>query len=164
MTRRPHGGSRPLRPASHMNRPTSFLLVFCVGLASYGCIEPSGFTKVASIEGRWTGRVVAVTAVDARGNSIPAAALKLTAGPTWVLREDLGGGREPLLVQGPPKEYVLIDPGTLPVGRRVEVEGKTIVLYAASWPAPDRVTRTRRPEGDSRNEHVLVVHRIHTLD
>ena len=130
-------------------------------LASLGCIGSSGFTKIASIDGRWSGTVVAISAVDSRGNTVPAAALRLHNGQTWVLEPELGGGREPLLVQGPPREYQLIDPGTLPIGRSVEVEGKAIVLHVNAGSTDlNYVTRTRRREGDSRSEHVLVVRKL----
>jgi hypothetical protein len=146
-----------------MNRAVSFPTVFSIALASSGCFGPSGFTRIASIEGKWTGTVVAVPAVDAQGNRVPAAALKLTNGQTWALGEELGSGREPLLIQGPPNEYQIIDPATLPMGRQVEVEGKTIVLYAEGGATSGRVTRTRRPAGDPLNEHVLVVRHLEVI-
>jgi len=118
--------------------------------------------KVKELDDRWTGTVAEIKAFDVRGNPFPAAVLNLDSGPTWVLQDELGGGKAPILVEGPPREFDLASLASLPLGRRVEVQGQ-MLCAGAKLRTGGSVTRNPNRETGGGREHVLVIRRIEEI-
>jgi hypothetical protein len=109
-----------------------FLVLLLIGAPASG-----GCGKTPQVDGRWRGKLVAVTVADHRGREYDASAVEIMSGPRLPYDvPDRDAGRVPLLVRdrrGP--SPLILDPEGLPVGAFVEVRG-TLIATGAYAPEP----------------------------
>jgi hypothetical protein len=119
--------------------------------------------EIENVKGSWRGRLVPIRLVDAHGRAYQGAALEVEEGPSLPtpVSATQGGGQRPLLVTNTLPQRSL-EPSTLPMGRKVEVQG-IMCINTALPPRPQEVQglmllSRSNPDGDGDQlEHVIMV-------
>ena len=129
-----------MRNCGSRNIPCNYrVIVISLALAAGGCNHfLSNFAgRAPSVRGRWTGRLVSVTLTDTGGHPFEAAALAVEKRPALPKQyrawEHTEAARVPLLVRTRTKPLLIVDPGRLPIGSRVEVAG-TLLMETPNAP------------------------------